>query len=151
VTRGEDEKQYAALEALRRQLGHLEMNQEPSDRHDATVLAAARRMTAAAERPRPRWFVPASMAASFVLGGVLAAALVAPRPAVRPTVELYVPSSALTRGAAPLSADQIPVEQADPAAWYRYIEELLASGQREDAARHLQRFNELHPDYVHQP
>jgi hypothetical protein len=45
----------------------------------------------------------------------------------------------------------IPVEQAMPAEWYHYIQELVAAGETREAEIHLRRFNELHPDYVHQP
>ena len=43
------------------------------------------------------------------------------------------------------------VEHADPALWYRYIQELVFSGQTDLAEAHLRRFRELHPDFVYQP
>jgi hypothetical protein len=46
---------------------------------------------------------------------------------------------------------EVPVEQAEPDDWYRYIQELIVAGEAREAERHLRRFNELHPDYVHQP
>ena len=45
----------------------------------------------------------------------------------------------------------IPVERASADDWYRYIQELIVAGETKEAERHLRRFNELHPDYVHHP
>jgi hypothetical protein len=39
----------------------------------------------------------------------------------------------------------------DPAVWYRYIQELVFSGQVTLAEEHLRRFRQLHPDFVYQP
>lgn len=129
----------------------------PSASHDAAVLAAARAFVAerratnasasASRAPRTRrWFVPASLAASLLLG-VLIGRVLEPAGALRTSPSLHVPLEA-TRGGA---ARSIPVEQADPDLWYRYIQELVAAGERREAEAHLERFNALHPDYLYQP
>lgn len=117
----------------------------PSASHDANVLAAARAY-AAQRRTRPRWYMPASLAASLVIGILVGRGL---EPGTEPAAStaLFLPLDA-TRGAA---ARTIPVEQAEADDWYHYIQELIAAGERREAEAHLERFNELHPDYVHQP
>jgi hypothetical protein len=134
-----------------------------SARHDETVLAAARAFAAeAANRAPPltraapapgrtrRWLVPVALAASFVAGMMVRAPF---ERAALPDTNGSEPALVLpldtTRGAA--LERRIPVEQARPDDWYRYIQELVAAGQTHEAERHLRRFNELHPDYVHQP
>ncbi|HKE95469.1 MAG TPA: hypothetical protein VKB34_14240 [Povalibacter sp.] len=122
--------------------------------HDEQVLAkmhgAARRIQSRHSPRRTRW--PFALAASFLLGVALtlvvdrAVRLRPPAPAIS---HLTIPASVALRGAG--GTAEIPVEQADPAVWYRYIQELLYAGEREEALEHLRRFNELHPDYVHEP
>jgi hypothetical protein len=69
-----------------------------------------------------------------------------------PAVQLTVPSHMPVRGSSGTGAgSSVRVEQANPAAWYRYIQELVFSGQTELAEEHLRRFRELHPDFVYQP
>lgn len=118
----------------------------PGAAHDAAVLAAARAY-AYERRSKPRWYIPVSLAASLAIGVLIGRAI---DPATAPSaapVELFVALEA-TRGEASRS---IPVEQADPEVWYRYIQELVAAGERREAAAHLERFNALHPDYLYQP
>jgi hypothetical protein len=43
------------------------------------------------------------------------------------------------------------VESVEASAWYRYIQELVFTGQIDAAAAQLQRFRELHPDFVYVP
>lgn len=158
------EREFTEPAAVRDRLDAADSGLRPSARHDAAILAAAAAIGntvpfPAARPARPRsWQVPASLAAGLVLGSVLSwALLVAPRPTsvTEADVALTIPSAALSRGgaAAPGTSQVggVPVERADPAAWYRYIEELLATGRQREALQHLRRFNELHPDYVHQP
>ena len=118
----------------------------PSAAHDAAVLAAARAY--ASERGgKPRWYVPVSLAASLAIGVLVGRAIdPATAPAAAPA-PLFVPLEA-TRGEPSRS---VAVEQADADVWYRYIQELVAAGERREAAAHLERFNALHPDYVYQP
>ena len=66
------------------------------------------------------------------------------------TQQLRIPIRVASRDAGSQSTD-IPVEQADPQVWYRYIQELIYAGDREQAERHLRRFNQLHPDFVYRP
>jgi hypothetical protein len=121
--------------------------------HDAAVLAAARalaqeRARTGAARVRTRtWFMPASLAASLVAGILLGMLIDRPTTPGAPAASLYLPIQN-ERGAA---AQRVPVEQADPAAWYAYIQELIAAGERREAQTHLERFNALHPDYAYQP
>jgi len=118
----------------------------PSAAHDAAVLSAARAY-ASERRAKPRWYVPVSLAASLVIGVLIGRAIdPATAPGAAPT-ELFVVLEA-TRGEASRS---IPVERADADVWYRYIQELVAAGERREAAAHIERFNALHPDYVYQP
>jgi hypothetical protein len=126
--------------------------------HDRAVLAAAReasqriRARRGFELPRLRVAVP--LLASFALGAATifvfdhSQLLVPAQPKV--TEQLWVPIRVASRGAGSPSQD-IPVEQADPQVWYRYIQELIYAGDRVQAERHLRRFNQLHSDFVHRP
>jgi hypothetical protein len=118
----------------------------PGAAHDAAVLAAARAY-ASERRAKPRWYVPVSLAASLAIGVLVGRATDPGRELSAEPTALFVPLEA-TRGSASRS---IPVEQADADVWYRYIQELVAAGERREAAAHLERFNALHPDYVYQP
>ena len=133
-------------------------DQEPSARHDQAILAAAR---AAAQRMRspsrfwlPRLRVITPVLASFALGAatlfLLDRALLPTSMAPEVTQQLRVPIRVASRDGGSQSTD-IPVEQADPQVWYRYIQELIYAGDREQAERHLRRFNQLHPDFVYRP
>jgi hypothetical protein len=42
----------------------------------------------------------------------------------------------------------VPVERVEAQVWYRYIQELIAAGQTQEAELHLHRFNQLHPQFV---
>ena len=68
-------------------------------------------------------------------------------------LHLTIPAELNVRGqiSTPPARSAVPVEEADPAVWYRYIQELVFSGQTEAAEQHLRRFRELHPDFVYQP
>jgi hypothetical protein len=69
-------------------------------------------------------------------------------------VQLRVPVHSTVRGGRAIDSGAvgyIAAEQADPTVWYRYIQELIFSGQAELAEAHLRRFRELHPDFVYQP
>ncbi len=158
------EREFIEPAALRDRLDATGAGLQPSARHDAAILAAAAAIGNTVPLPAARpartrsWQVPASLAAGLVLGSVLSwALLVAPRSTsvAEADVALTIPAASLSRGAtaAPGTSPTggVPVETADPAAWYRYIEELLATGRQREALQHLRRFNELHPDYVHQP
>jgi hypothetical protein len=158
------EREFTEPAAVRDRLAATDSGLRPSASHDAAILAAAAAIGNTVPFPAARpartrsWQVPASLAAGLALGSVLSwALLVAPRstPVTEADVALTIPAVALSRGAtAGPGAGQVggvPVERADPAAWYRYIEELLATGRQREALQHLRRFNELHPDYVHQP
>ena len=128
-------------------------------RHDEAVLAAARAVAGArreraaesrkAQAVRFGWKVPVALAASFVAGALTAVALDAVQWTSLPGSEsgLMLPLDT-TRNT---GLREIPVEQAEPAEWYRYIQELIVAGETQEAEHHLSRFNELHPDYAHQP
>jgi hypothetical protein len=130
----------------------------PPAGHDRAVLAAAR---AASQRIRSRRrFRPARLQfavpllASFALGAATIFLLdrsLSLKP-VEPTVteQLRIPIRVASRDAGSPSQD-IPVEQADPQVWYRYIQELIYAGDRVQAERHLRRFNQLHPDFAYRP
>jgi hypothetical protein len=130
---------------------------QPSVAHDATVLEAARAVGAEIRgRPhrrsrRPAW--PLSLAAALILGIAIGRGSWFLAMPSAPQAPLTVPSHSPVRGAGGDGAagSTIPVEQADPAVWYRYIQELVFSGQIELAEAHLRRFRELHPDFVYQP
>ncbi|MFO1408976.1 MAG: hypothetical protein U1F06_01160 [Steroidobacteraceae bacterium] len=144
-------EEFDAPRTLRQQLAAAHDDLRTSAGHDAAILAAAA-APAPARMRRRAWQVPATLAAGLLLGVLLSwTAQFAWRPAGGAKSGLEIPVSELRGAAAPAGAHAIPVERADPDAWYRYIEELLATGQQHEAQRHLQRFNELHPGYVHQP
>jgi hypothetical protein len=121
--------------------------------HDTIVMQAAR---AAAKSIRQRssrpiqWRAPLALAASFVAGITLTFIYYsAQSPHLSQFSGLVVPTTAELRGA-PISPT-IPVEKTPAEAWYRYIQELVYAGDTELAAKHLQRFVELHPDFVYRP
>lgn len=125
--------------------------EEPSAQHDAAILGAAH---AAGEQIRrrtraglPTW-VPIALAASLLLGFGIGRTSWLTRD-LRAPARLTVPVQMSVRGAGGESRTE--VERADPAVWYRYIQELVFSGQTELAEQHLRRFRELHPDFVYQP
>jgi hypothetical protein len=110
---------------------------EPSPAHDVVVLGAAHTVAGeiaqrAPHRQRVALWWPVSLAAALVLGIAIGQGQWLVRNTRTP--------------AAP-----VPVERADPSVWYRYIQELVFSGQVELADEHLKRFRELHPDFVYQP
>jgi hypothetical protein len=130
--------------------------------HDEAVLAAARSTAGSGRSEHPaaragqppaslrQWKIPAALAATFAAGAVLGLAFgVIDRPDVpgRDDSGLLLPLDT-TRGS---EGRAIAVEQAAPEDWYRYIQELIVAGETQEAERHLHRFNELHPDYAHQP
>ena len=135
----------------------------PSTTHDAAILREAR--AAGAERrspagqspysrrpPRKRGWWPVSLAASLVVGVLIGRGSAVIHVPPTPSTALSIPTQTLARGQSGAAAGTaLPVEQADPAAWYRYIQELIFSGQVELAEAHLRRFRELHPDFVYQP
>jgi hypothetical protein len=130
----------------------------PSASHDRAVLASAR---AAARRIRarrgfefPRFRIAVPLLASFALG-VAATFLLnrsLPLVPIEPKVveQLSIPLRVASRDAGAPN-HEIPVEQADPQVWYRYIQELIYAGDRVQAERHLRRFNQLHPDFIYRP
>src|SRR5262245_26640210 len=145
MSSADPERETDASRRVREQLSALDAAVTPP-RHDASVLAgmraAATRIQARRARPSKGW--PLALAASFVLGVVGTLALDGTlRSQLEGAPHLTIPSGAV-RGAA--NGTETPVEQADPAVWYRYIQELLYAGEREEALQHLKRFNELHPD-----
>lgn len=130
---------------------------EPSPQHDAAILDAARatggkiRQRAGRRSRTPGW-LRVSLAASLMLGVVIGRGSWMMWDPRAPLVRLTVPSEVPVRGSSGTGAgSSVRVEQADPAAWYRYIQELIFSGQTELAEEHLRRFRELHPDFVYQP
>jgi hypothetical protein len=151
VNRDKDRDEFLEPVKLRDQLVSHEADITTPQRHDDAVIAAMRRLTAERKPLRPsRWRLPASLAASFIAGALLVGVPMRPHePAAGPALRdgLTMPLAAQRGG----DARNVPVEAADPARWYRYIEDLLASGRRTEALQHLRRFNELHPEYVHQP
>jgi hypothetical protein len=130
----------------------------PSASHDHAVLASARaaagriRARRGFEFPRLRFAVP--LLASFALGAVATFLLNHSLPVVpvepEVTEQLSIPIRVASRDAGAPSRE-IPVEQADPQVWYRYIQELTYAGDRVQAERHLRRFNQLHPDFIYRP
>jgi hypothetical protein len=92
------------------------------------------------------------LAAALVLGIGIGRGSWVMRDLRSPAAPLTVPSQVPMRGSSGTGADEsVRVEQTDPAAWYRYIQELVFSGQTELAEEHLRRFRELHPNFVYQP
>lgn len=130
---------------------------EPSPAHDAAVLGAAHAVARGIEgrtrvRRRASAWWPLSVAAALVLGIALGRGSWLVRDVLAPPGQLTLPGAAVLRGAPGIGqAAPVAVERADPAAWYRYIQELVFSGQVELAEEHLRRFRELHPDFVYQP
>jgi hypothetical protein len=130
----------------------------PSASHDHTVLAfaraAARRIRARRGFDLPRLRLAMPLLASFALGVVATFLLNRSLPLVpvepKVTEQLTVPLRVASRDADAPSRE-IPVEQADPQVWYRYIQELIYAGDRVQAERHLRRFNQLHPDFSYRP
>jgi hypothetical protein len=155
-----DTKQPAWLDEARLRQ-HLRETQdsagaEPSPQHDAAILDAARatggkiRQRADMRSRTPGW-LPVSLAATLILGIAIGRGSWMMQD-LRAAAVLTVPSQVPVRGSNGSGAgSSVRVEQADPAAWYRYIQELVFSGQTELAEKHLQRFRELHPDFVYQP
>jgi len=149
-----DEGQWLAAIRATEQRG----SNQPSVEHDAAVLEAARaaggeiRGRGHTRAQRSMW-LPVSLAAALVLGVAIGRGswfLTTPH---LPAAQLTMPIHSPIRGASGAEAAQgaIPVEQADPALWYRYIQELVFSGQTELAEAHLRRFRELYPDFIYQP
>jgi hypothetical protein len=130
---------------------------EPSPAHDAVVLGAAHTVAGeiaqrAPHRQRVALWWPVSLAAALVLGIAIGQGQWLVRNTRTPAAHLTVPGVAALRGApATEPGAPVPVERADPSVWYRYIQELVFSGQVELADEHLKRFRELHPDFVYQP
>jgi hypothetical protein len=130
---------------------------EPSPQHDAQILDAVRatagkiRQRADTRSAKPGW-LPVSLAAALMLGIVIGrGSWVMWNPRAQ-AVHLTIPNEVPVRGSSNTGrGSSVPVEQADPAAWYRYIQELVFSGQTELAEEHLRRFRELYPDFVYQP
>ena len=90
-----------------------------------------------------------SLAASCLLGVVGTLAYTSYRAtAEQPLSGLTIPATPEMRSET--NAAGIPVEQAPADVWYRYIRELVYSGDVKLASQHLQRFVQLHPDYVPQ-
>jgi hypothetical protein len=123
---------------------------EPSAAHDAAILAAARSAgSEIRQHARRRGVLPVGLA----LAAGLALGLLLPGLPWRtpqgvgppPPAALFVPASVVTRGADVRA--RVPVERVPAEQWYRYIQELLLSGDLPEAERHLHRFVELHPEY----
>jgi hypothetical protein len=156
-----DDNQSASLDEarLRQRLREAQdsVGSQPSPQHDARILDAARAAGDKIRRrddPRPRTpgWVPVSLAAALVLGIGIGRGSWVMRDLRSPAAPLTVPSQVPMRGSSGTGADEsVRVEQTDPAAWYRYIQELVFSGQTELAEEHLRRFRELHPNFVYQP
>jgi hypothetical protein len=129
---------------------------EPSTGHDAAILAQARtaageiRGRTAREVRTGRWWL-VSLAATLLLGIALGRGSWLLQVSPAPAMQLTVPAETVRGSAGVGRADSIPVEQVDPAVWYRYIQELVFSGQVALAEEHLRRFRQLHPDFVYQP
>ncbi|HEX8782128.1 MAG TPA: hypothetical protein VF764_02060 [Steroidobacteraceae bacterium] len=149
---------------LRTQLQDAQADSDgPSTTHDAAILREARAAGAARRSPagqsphsrkppRKRGWWPVSLAASLVLGILIGRGSSMIQVPPTPSTALTIPTQTMARGQNAAAAGQaLPVEQADPAVWYRYIQELIFSGQVELAEAHLRRFRELHPDFVYQP
>jgi hypothetical protein len=138
---------------LRAPLDSLGPNAAPPPSHDSLILKAARDTSAAignrAAR-RGRWPLLMSMAASFLVGVGATWLYTTERPAGQVELSgLVLPIAPVVRDAG--GPSDIPVEQASADDWYRYIQELVYSGDTKLAAKHIQRFVELHPDYEPKP
>jgi hypothetical protein len=129
---------------------------EPSTGHDDAILAQARtaageiRERGAREVLTGRWRL-VSLAATLLLGIAVGRGSWLLHESPAPAMQLTVPAETVRGSAGVGRADSIPVEQVDPAVWYRYIQELVFSGQVALAEEHLRRFQQLHPDFVYQP
>jgi hypothetical protein len=136
--------------ALGRRVGKaLEASPGSPTEVDAVIRQAALNVGAEirARHGGRRW--PA-LAASFFLGAVLSGALLAWFAAPWPRAPLEISIEVEVRGGGTASR-RVPVESADPQVWFDHIEELIYTGQLDEAERHLRRFNELHPGYRPQP
>jgi hypothetical protein len=139
-------------EDLRRRIQSLDA-EHPSAEHDAVVLGQAQRaaqsirMRGAGRPAKRRWVLPASLAASLLVGMLAMRLIDVSQQGAMSGPALVIPADA-ARGT---TGRSIPVEQASADDWYRYIQELVAAGETREAERHLRRFNELHPDYAYQP
>ena len=140
---------------LRGAMANLDAEVITPSGHDMEVLRAARATAQSIQArrvKRPRWHVPMSMAASFIVGIGMATAFFTTSVVTPPNAAFQIftiPSRAVTRGAG--AASDIPVEEAPADDWYRYIQELIYSGDVELATKHLNRFAELHPDFEYRP
>jgi hypothetical protein len=131
---------------------------EPSAKHDEVILNAARRAARDIGRRRNGrslrvLYYPVSIAAAVLLGISLGRAPWLWHERASQQLQLTIPAELDVRGqtSTPPARSAVPVEEADPSVWYRYIQELVFSGQTEAAEQHLRRFRELHPDFVYQP
>ena len=115
---------------------------------DAAMLEAARAAgaTIRSRSARRRW--PA-LAASFVVGALLAGATLQWLPSQFEATLLVPVSPAMRDGTS--QSQSLPVESVAPQAWYDYIQQLVYAGRLEEAERHLRRFNELHPKFRPEP
>lgn len=110
----------------------------------AAVATAERLRPAAARRSMPHW--PVALAAGLLVGAVLSplsTPFLGPTEAI-PGAGLMLPADA-TRSAS--GGVEVAVAEANPAVWYRYIQELIYRGDFALAEEHLHAFNQLHPDY----
>ena len=136
--------------------GEARSTTEPSRSHDAGILAQARTAADeilgrhAQEARTGRWWL-VSLAATLLLGIALGRGSWLLQESPVPAMQLTVPTETVRGSASAGRGDSIPVEQADPTIWYRYIQELVFSGQVALAEEHLRRFRQLHPDFVYQP
>ncbi|MEM9384887.1 MAG: hypothetical protein AAGA68_07480 [Pseudomonadota bacterium] len=106
--------------------------------------AAAGRLRPTDRRALASW--PIALAAGLVAGAVLSpfsAPSGGPASPI-PGAGLILPADA-TRSAG--GGVEVAVAEADPAVWYRYIQELIYRGDFALAEEHLHAFNQLHPDY----
>jgi hypothetical protein len=115
----------------------------------ANAILARANEVAAQRRGARTWRMPMALAAAFVLGVLATSLFVAylPGQSADDGDPLTLPGARVTRDQSP-PAEPVPVENADPQDWYRYIQELVFAGQLEEAEKHLKRFNELHPGFV---
>lgn len=119
---------------------------EPLRHQDALIAAAAARTAAQirGRNRRERWTSwPLALAAGLAAGILLAPVL--PEAGRSPGVGLTLPGDVTRGGEADGGA--VPVTDADPGTWYRYIQELVYRGDFAEAERHLAAFNRLHPEY----
>lgn len=149
------EQDYERDAQLRAPLARIDSDMKTPDTHDMAILKAARTTAQTIQArgvQRARWHMPLSMAASFIVGvGVATVYLTSyfANPLDDESPVLTMPAATVVRGAG--DAGAIRVEDAPADVWYRYIQELVYAGDVELAAKHLQRFAELHPNYEHRP